>query len=70
MASNSKSKKNKYHRVWVATYNPCVHESAAETISIHETEQGARDAMNKHKKNNRGTQDWESWDVERRELLP
>jgi len=37
-------------KIYQALYNPCVHESAYATISLHKTENGARMAMEKHKK--------------------
>lgn len=35
--------------VFEARYNPCIHESAFATLSIHETRKGAVNAMKAHK---------------------
>ena len=62
-------------KVFIAQYNPCVYESAFGTISIHETEAGATQAMETHKKEHielyeQDPPDWEVWQVIEVEILP
>ena len=38
-------------KVYIAVYNPCIYESAWETISVHSTEAGAQDALNSFREN-------------------
>ncbi len=40
---------SKKETIWQAMYCPCVHESAAWTLSVHRTREGARRAMIQHK---------------------
>jgi hypothetical protein len=35
--------------VWAFGYNPCIHESATATVSLHRTKRGAEIAMEFHK---------------------
>lgn len=36
-------------KIYEFVYNPCIHESAPVTISVHRTKEGALKAMRKHK---------------------
>ena len=52
-------------------YNPCVHESATAMVSLHYSENGANDAMEKFKKKlKRKPEDWERFLVKPAKILP
>ena len=47
------------NKIWVAYYNPCIHESAPSPISFHRTEKCAQLALEFHK--NEKLNDWNSY---------
>lgn len=47
------------NKIWVAYYNPCIHESSPSPISFHRTEKGAEIALVFHR--NEEMKKWEEY---------
>ncbi len=72
-------------KIFVAAHNPMTYESADGIISLHHSEEGAKKAMEKHKRKEiragraaakfckvkyTGPHEWETWNVYPMEVLP
>lgn len=56
--------------VYEACYNPCIHESATCTLSIHLSKEGAEKAIEWHKKENDDKSSYEAYSVHETTILP